>query len=146
MEKSIEDSGKLIATNNDEIIKERIKLIENSLERFMPDFNEIHEESETMKKSTEEVLGDIKCLTNDSTKLKERVVKLEVSFKQNSEVCIKREEFSDCKFIKGVLKKIHSSLYIHFLPIFICIYQSIMLWLICTKVWFQTCEINLEKI
>ena len=38
-----------------------------------------------MKKSANQVNGDIKCLTNESTKLTERVEKLEGSFEQLSD-------------------------------------------------------------
>ena len=77
MNLSIEDSGNLIAENIDESNKERIQFIKNSLESFRPELKEFHEVSETLKKSVEQVIGDMECLTNESTKVKERIEKLE---------------------------------------------------------------------
>ena len=50
MNLSVEDSGKSIATNNDESNKERIEIIiENSLEYFRFEINEIQKVSESNK-------------------------------------------------------------------------------------------------
>ena len=73
--------GPLIQTQSDIIINTNkiTKVIENQMmvnEKI---------ERKTMKKSTDQVIGDIKCITNESTKLKERVAKLEGSFEQYSD-------------------------------------------------------------
>jgi chromosome segregation ATPase len=84
MNLSIEDSGNLIAENIDESNKERIQFIKNSLESFRHELKECHKVSETLKESVEHVIGDIECLTNEATKVKERVEKLEGSVEQYS--------------------------------------------------------------
>ena len=65
MNLSVEDSVKSIAANNDESNREQMKFIENSLESFRTEFNEIQKVTETMKKSANQANGDIVCLTND---------------------------------------------------------------------------------
>ena len=62
---SVEDSVKSIAANNDETNREKMKFVENSMDIFRTEFHEIQKVSETMKKSANQVNGDIVCLTND---------------------------------------------------------------------------------
>ena len=50
-----------------------------------------------MKKMIEQVIGDIECLTNDSTKVKERVEKLEGSVEQYSDYKTFASELSSMK-------------------------------------------------